>query len=265
MSAQSFYVELAPDGANVARQDYSMQSATTLPLNDAPAFLAAMKVVAATHPAQALWSLSWDDKLRFARTILLAQVQAHRPLRPYQQLRYWSTVPFRHGATDVIKYSAIPRPDNPAWPLRKGDPNALQVELVRHLNEDHMMASFDFAVQVLDAERMTYWGERRDASFWIENASVNWNEAQAPFHTVARLTLLPKSRLSAEASEAVYFDVNGNATPESAPLGSINRARWPSEVASRKARMAMPRTTPVIDASGAQTISPNPTDLHPRS
>jgi hypothetical protein len=40
-----------------------------------------------------------------------------------------------------------------------------------------------------------------------------------------------------EASEAVYFDVTGNATPDSAPLGSINRARWPAEAASRKARM----------------------------
>ena len=60
---------------------------------------------------------------------------------------------------------------------------------------------------------------------------------QAPFYTVARLTLLPKSRLTAEASEAAYFDVTGNATPDSAPLGSINRARWPAEVASRKSRM----------------------------
>jgi hypothetical protein len=54
---------------------------------------------------------------------------------------------------------------------------------------------------------------------------------------VARLTLLPKSQLSAAAGEEVYFDVTGNSTPDSTPLGSINRARWPAEVASRKARM----------------------------
>ena len=35
---------------------------------------------------------------------------------------------------------------------------------------------------------MTYWGKRQDANFWIENASVEWNEAEAPFHLVARLT-----------------------------------------------------------------------------
>ena len=57
------------------------------------------------------------------------------------------------------------------------------------------MSAFDFGLQFLDADRMTYWGKRRDASFWIENASVRWNEAEAPFHTVARLTLLSKSQL----------------------------------------------------------------------
>ena len=59
------------------------------------------------------------------------------------------------------------------------------------------MSSFDFGIQFLDTERMTYWGKRQDANFWIENASVEWNEAEAPFHTVARLTLLPKSQLAA--------------------------------------------------------------------
>jgi hypothetical protein len=73
--------------------------------------------------------------------------------------------------------------------------------------------------------------------FWIENASVEWKEAEAPFHTVARLTLLRNSQLLREASEAVYFDVTGNSTSDSKPVGSINRARWPAEVASRKARM----------------------------
>jgi len=98
------------------------------------------------------------------------------------------------------------------------------------------MSGFDFAVQFLDAERMTYWGKRFDADFWIENASVEWKEAEAPFHTVGQLTLLPNSQLSLAASEAVYFDVTGNSTPDSTPVGSINRARWPAEVASRKAR-----------------------------
>jgi hypothetical protein len=88
---------------------------------------------------------------------------------------------------------------------------------------------------------MTYWGKRRDADFWIENASIEWNEVEAPFHTVGRLTLLAKSHLQPEAADATYIDVTGNSTPDSRPLGSINRARWHAEVASRTARMEAAR------------------------
>jgi hypothetical protein len=49
--------------------------------------------------------------------------------------------------------------------------------------------------------------------------------------------LLPKSQLPPDVAEAAYFDVRQNATPDSALVGSINRARQQGEVASRKARM----------------------------
>lgn len=224
-------------GEKLTRQDYSMQSATTLPINDAFAFLATMKLLTAPSPPKRLWSLSGRDKLRVVRTLARAQVQVHQPVRPYQQLRYWSDVPFRHGAIEVVKYCATPSSANPARPLQKHNPNCLQDELIRHLNEDSRMSCFDFGLQFLDPERMTWKAKRWDAGFWIENASVEWDEAQSPFHTVARLTLLPQSQLSAEDGETIYFDVTGNSTPDTTPLGSINRARWAGEVASRKARM----------------------------
>jgi hypothetical protein len=128
-------------------------------------------------------------------------------------------------------------PNHPAEPLQRHNPNGLQDEVVRHVDEGGVMSSFEFGVQFLDPDKMTYWGKRRDANFWIENASIDWKESESPFHTIARLTLLPKSHLPAEAADAVYFDVTGNSTSDSTPVGSINRARWSSEVASRKARM----------------------------
>jgi hypothetical protein len=238
----SFSVDLTRDGAaapgaNVGRQDFSLQNTTTLPINDSTAFLALFKVLTASNPAAGLWLLAFKDKLRVLRTLVLAQLQVHQAIKPYQHLRYGSNVPFRHGPNDVVKYSAAPSPDNPARPLQRSNPNGLQDELIRHTNEDSKMSSFDFGVQFLDADRMTYWRRRHDPNFWIENASVEWNEAQAPFHTVARLALLPKSQLPPDAAEATFFDVTGNSTPDSTPLGSINRARWAGEVASRKARM----------------------------
>ena len=240
----SFSVDLTRGGttlpvANIARQDFSLQNTTTLPINDARAFLAIMNLLTASNPAAGLWSLPFKDKLRVFRTLALVQLQAHQKIQPYQQLRYGSNVPFRHGPIDVVKHSATPLPDNPAHPLQRRNPNALQDELIRHLNEDDKMSSFDFGLQFLDADRMTYWGRRQDANFWTENASIEWKEAQAPFHTVARLTLLPQSQLAPDIAEAIYFDVTGYAAPDSAPIGSINRARWQGEVASRKARMRM--------------------------
>lgn len=241
----SFSVDLTRGGTiapvgGMSRQDFSMQNATTLPINDSPAFLATIKVLTAANPLAGLWSLSFKDKLKVVRTLALAESQAHQKIRPYQQLRYWSTVPFRHGPVDVVKFCVTPSPANSARPLQRNNPNGLQDELVRHLREDGVMSSFDFGVQLLDVGKMTYWGKTRDANFWIENASVEWDEALAPFVTVARLTLEENSHLSREASEAVYFDVSGNATPDSRPLGSINRARWQAEVACRRARMKKP-------------------------
>jgi catalase len=238
----SFSVELTRDGravsgARFGRQDFSLQNTKTLPINDATAFLAIMKLLTASNPAVGLWSLPFRDKLRVLRTLALVQVQTHQKIKPYQQLRYESNVPFRHGAIDIVKYSATALSDNPARPLQRSNPKGLQDELIRHLKEDGKMSSFDFNVQFLDADKMTYWRKHWDANFWIENASVEWSEADAPFHTVARLTLLRNSQLQPDAGETTYFDVTGNSTPDSTPVGSINRARWPAEVASRNARM----------------------------
>jgi hypothetical protein len=237
----SFFVDLTRGGTEVPtdgvlRQDFSLQSAPTLPINDARAFLATMKVLTATNPLKGLASLTFRDQLRVVRAIGLAKAQSKPPRKAYQQLRYWSTVPFRHGAADVVKQCATPNSGNAAHPPQRREQNALRDELIRHINGDSSMSSFDVGLQFLDASRMTYGGRHRDASFWIENASIEWSERQAPFHTVARLTLLPKSLLSPQKSAVTYFDVTSNATPDSAPLGSINRARWRAEAASRLAR-----------------------------
>jgi catalase len=234
----SFSVDCsALSGGGFGRQDFSLQNAMTMPINDAAAFLAISKVLTAKSPGTGLRSLALRDKLRVIRTLLLAQLQSRKTVKAYQQLRYWSTVPFRHGPSDFVKYSATPSSNNPAGPLKKADPNALQEELVRHLNEDEQMSSFDFGIQFLDTGKMTYWGRQMDTNFWIENASVVWHETEAPFHTIGRLTLLPKSQILGGEAEAVYFDVTEHASPDSTPVGSMNRTRWHGEVASRKARM----------------------------
>jgi catalase len=244
----SFAVDLTREGTVVRnggyeRQDFSMQNTTTLPINDSPAFLAIIKLLTASNPAAGLRSLSFKDKLRVLRTLAIVQVQSHQTIKPYQQMRFGSNVPFRHGPAEVVKYSATPSPNNLARPLQKSNPNGLQDELIRHVQEDGKMSSFDFGVQLLDPETMTYRGKQYDASFWIENASVEWKESEASFHTVGRLTLLKGSHLGPEATKAVYFDVTHHSSSDTTPMGSINRARAPAEAASREARMSAAQQT----------------------
>ena len=67
--ALSFAVDLVPGGlaapgANTARQDLSMQSATTLPINDLHAFVVLVKVLTASSPARGLWSLPLRRQVR---------------------------------------------------------------------------------------------------------------------------------------------------------------------------------------------------------
>jgi hypothetical protein len=236
----SFLVDLAGNdptlpSASARRQIFSLQNATTLPINDARALLAMINLLSASKIMDGLWSLPLKDKLRVLRTFALMQLQAHQPIKPYQQLLYGSNVPFRHG-TDVVKYLAKPLRTNQAHALQSGNPNALQEELLRHLNEDSTMSSFEFGLQFLDPEQMTYWGRPQQASFWTENASVDWKPSGAQFHAVARLTLLPHSQLPQDDDETIYFDATGNAIPEGAPLGSINRARRQVAITCRQAR-----------------------------
>ena len=94
-----------------------------------------------------------------------------------------------------MKYSAIPE-HNPARPLQPG-PNRLQDELMRHVNEDEQMSEFAFALQFLEPARMTHRGHTQEPAFWVENADIEWNERESPFHVVGRLRLLPKSVLRA--------------------------------------------------------------------
>ena len=241
--ACSFSVELPAGviGPDAARQDFSMNNARTFPINDAHAFAVTTSVVTAPSMAKGFWALPFADKMGFVRTAVLGARQERPGAVAYQQTTYWSTVPFHHGPADVVKYAASACPGNYAAPLGTGN-NCLQDELVRHLDDDLQMSCFDFGLQLLDTGRMTYWGRRRPASFWIENASVEWKESQAPFHTVGRLTLVAKSALPPDVCAGMWIDVTANSAPACKPAGSINRARPVAEGASREARLSQAAT-----------------------
>jgi hypothetical protein len=145
-------------------------------------------------------------------------------------------VPFRHGMTDVVKQCATLSSTSAAHPLRQRDPDALKREMLRHIDDDGAMTSVVIGLQFLDTHAMTYReSARRKASGSRMRASNGGSCRRRSI--LARLTLLPKSRRSPQGDTAIYFDVTEHALPDSAPLGSINRARWRAEAASRKPRV----------------------------
>lgn len=219
------------------RQDFSLSSAPVMPFNDLRSYRVNAALQGASSTAVALGSMSFEDQQVYAATQQRLMQQKRQPIRPYQKLRYWSTTPYRHGESEVIKYSVIPRPANPAARLDRRRRDALSDELQRHLRYDDLMSEFDFALQFLDTAAMTYRGRQRDAGFWIENAAVEWPESQAPFHAVARLCFLPHSGQREPAPAQAYFDVQTNALPEHAPLGRVNLARCAVYAASRAVRL----------------------------
>ena len=221
------------------RHDFSLNSATTFPINDAHSFAIFVRVLEADGiwgKLKAVASLSPAEMWGFLLIGIRAMPQKRSSAtRLYQRLRYWSNTPFRHGPDEAVKYAATARPDNPGrQPARSED--MLRDELVRHVDVDDRMSEFEFAIQLLDSDRMTRWGRKHDDIYWVENASAEWHETQAPFTVVGRLCLQRDGQMTDEECEACYIDVTEHSTPLSHPLGSLNRARWFAESASRATR-----------------------------
>ena len=94
-------------------------------------------------------------------------------------IRYWSTVPFCLGETggQVVKYSVTPCSDYTTSQVVDAGENQLRAALKAHLQR--APARFDFGVQK----------QTNPETMPIEDASVIWDEKQAPFQTVATITI----------------------------------------------------------------------------
>lgn len=232
----SFAVEMPVSISNAnGRMDFSTNDATTFPINDADVFAAIMTMAQKGKFWGAL-DIGLTRLMAVKEAIDLGAIQQKPLTAAYQKLRYWSGVPFLYGQNQAIKYSLKPCSENTAEPLNT-NPNILSLELARHLKNDPIMSCFDFQVQVLDAEKLTDKnGQKHSTQDWIENATWEWNEQQIPFQTIARLTLVQDSLLSAADCEAVRMNVNINTTPDHIGLGSINRGRTGAEKQSASHR-----------------------------
>ena len=128
---------------------------------------------------------------------------------------YWSTTPYLLGPGRAVKYIV-----RPAHVVTAAAPDPL-TDTYLHDTLVHRLANadmtFDFCVQIqIDARAMP-----------IEDASVEWREADSPSRPVARIRIPAQHVANPErdtACEALSFNP-WHARMEHRPLGSFNRAR----------------------------------------
>jgi prostaglandin-endoperoxide synthase 2 len=143
---------------------------------------------------------------------IAAAIALHAPSDPLD-VRYWSMAPLRFGDTEC-KVSARPAGPPSRFTERLGH-DYMRDNMVRHLADSD--ASFDFMVQL----------RTRPDAMPIEDPTIEWNADDAPFVTVARITIprqgfdTPERRNFGEALSFTPW----HAIEEHRPLGGINRVR----------------------------------------
>lgn len=146
----------------------------------------------------------------------IATAAAGQPLAPLHRTRFWSTVPYvwgRGADRRAIKYRFRPLAPLDDAPLGRGD-DALRESLRQVLTHDAVV--FELAIQA-----------RSSAAQPVEDPTVEWDERDAPFVPVARLTMEPQDFASDERdalAERLAFNP-WHCSADHRPLGAVNRLR----------------------------------------
>ncbi|MBS7660335.1 catalase family protein [Pseudomonas lalucatii] len=163
---------------------------------------------------------SWDPRSWELRHLIIAlKTLAPAPQSPVATT-YNSIAPFKLGPHN-IKYRVIPAPENcPDYDLPAPNtdlPNFLRSALYQQLSLDRVPACFALQVQ-----------KQNPAHYMpIEDPSVEWDEALAPYETVANIQLPAQDF---DSTEQNLFCDNLSFNPwhtlaEHRPIGGINRLR----------------------------------------
>ncbi len=132
-------------------------------------------------------------------------------------INYWSTTPYRLGLDEstAVKYAALSCTASPGEEPDDADENFLRTVMQQQLAAGE--ACFDFVVQF----------QQDTGEMPVEDASVIWDEDDAPYQKVARLTINQQDFSSAgalQSCERQRFNP-WQSLEEHRPLGGINRVR----------------------------------------
>jgi len=212
--------KLLEDERDAETQDFILINHPSLFLQDAQDTLAISKALLAVKkmpvsflkplPFLLMYAPFHRKQVGILKTI--RQKQMANPL----QAQYWSTTPYRLGL-HAIKFAALPRdlPSAGAGELALQSENFLREAMVHQLSQQDV--HFDFEVQVqTDAARMP-----------IEDASVEWSDAESPFIKIATIKI-PQQQFDTESRRTFDENLSFNpwhTLPDHRPLGGVNRLR----------------------------------------
>lgn len=206
-------------------------------LVDHPVFVirnvADYRVLQSASPQWRFFVPGWNPFRWRWREILLTLAILRQRVRNPLDLRYWSMTPFLFGEV-ACKFSAVPV--GPPSGFQDTDaPDFLRRNLGRHLATAE--ARFDFRVQL----------RTQPDAMPVEDPTVAWREAAAPFRTVARITIPAQPLAPDDFCENLSF-TPWHAVAEHRPLGGLNRARrevYEAVSRLRHALNAAPRREPI--------------------
>ncbi len=208
--------KLIPGLEDATTQDFLLIRTSAMAFRSVDEFVAV--VWASRSPALALPRLI--GALGFSRTLGLLRVLAgslSAPIASLATTRYFSSAPLRLGPY-AMRLSLDPRQENSPGAKPGTSPDHLAQELGGRLAAGALC--WELRAQL-------YVDEQRTP---IEEPSVDWQESDAPYTTVATLTLPQQDLASAEARalaariEELSFDP-WHALEAHRPLGAIMRAR----------------------------------------
>ena len=209
--------KIIPGMEDATTQDFLAIRSSSTPFRNADEFVGFVR--AAASPALllprafGLFGVGGTFKLLKKLTAGLGQ-----PMPSLATTQYYSALPIAWGDY-AVRYTLRPRASAAgAGAGGSGDAEYLTTELSARLAKEPV--EYDFAVQFFESEDKTP----------IEDSSIDWSEADAPYVTVGRLTL-PKQdtasdrgRRLAEFIEKLSFDP-WHALTAHRPLGNMMRAR----------------------------------------
>jgi hypothetical protein len=130
-------------------------------------------------------------------------------------IQYWSTTPYQFGPNRIVKYAVRPTSRRTSTKPATLTDTYLTDAMRTHLDQDE--ATFDFLVQFHVDDRRTP----------IEDASVEWQTRDSPYHRVG-LIRIPRQRFDdadrVTRGERMTFNP-WHSLMAHTPLGGMNRAR----------------------------------------